>query len=101
MHKKEDARVRKRRIVKIVVAVLIIHIILILTRCTIVEEEEYYENVSYETRENYTELDNFSTIKCEEREYNWRYEWQGWNTEVDNRISPNFILINSRISDLS
>jgi len=94
MHKKEGARIRKRSIIKIIVVVLIIHIILILTKCTIVDEEEFYENVSYEIESNYTDLDNFSTIKCEERDYLWRYQWEGWNEEVDNKISPNFRLIN-------
>ena len=92
--KKEEIKLRRRRIILIIIILIVIHILLNIIRINITIEELFNESIPYEEVETYTTKEPDIIELCFEREFDWDYEWQGWNEDRQGYVSPRFMLIN-------
>lgn len=93
-NKKEEIRLRKRRIISVIIILILIHIILNIIRVNVTREELINESVPYLVSEEYTTKEPEITEVCIEKEFNWTYEWLGWNDDREEYVSPNFRITN-------
>ncbi len=91
MHKRKHI---KRRIILVLMALLIVHIILVLIKIPsrIVSFDEV--EIPYNYIENYTFIHNISEQECVDKKFKWDYRWGGWLPEKNSSISPIYNLIN-------
>lgn len=92
---KEDITLRRRRILSVIIVIILIHIILNIIRVNVTREEMVNESVPYLVSEEYTTKEPEITEVCFEKEFNWTYEWLGWNNDREGYVSPNFKLTNN------
>jgi len=91
VEKKESKR---KRIIIFIIVLILIHIFLNLIKVPIQVTENYTEEVPYQAIENYTSLEPVNAEQCYTTEFNYRYDWDGWNPEQEGYISPRFRLYN-------
>ncbi len=80
----------KKSFIRFIVIILVIHLFLVLSRCTVVEERM----VPVESLDTNETTVMKPTQECNKTEYEWDYEWGEWYPEYDQQISVGFTLIN-------
>jgi len=92
--KKEEIKLRRRKIILIIIILIVIHILLNIIRVNITREELVNKSIPYEGVEAYTTKEPEIIELCFEREFDWDYEWEEWDDSQKGYASPNFRLIN-------
>jgi hypothetical protein len=92
--KKEEIRLRRRRIISVIIILILIHIILNLIRVNVKREEMVNKSIPYIDYEEYETKEPEITELCFEKEFDWIYQWSGWNEDKEGYVSPIFKLTN-------
>ncbi len=92
--KKEEIRSRRRKIILALIILILIHIILNIIRVSVTREQADYETEPYIFSIEYEAEEPDIIESCVEKEYEWSYEWLGWNNDREGYVSPNLRIKN-------
>lgn len=89
-NEKKGKKSKVMLIVNIIIILLIIHIILLLSKCSVTKEEY----VAVDVPRVIEETNKKPVQDCNDKEYEWDYQWGGLSDGENNMISTSFRLFN-------
>jgi len=92
MDNENDDKKKKRKqiLLMLLIIILVIHLVLVLSRCTVARVENEVALVPY----NETRYFEKPMQSCSDAEYYWDYEWRGWENAGPGKVTPIFRITN-------
>jgi hypothetical protein len=89
-NEKEGKKEKYKKIIRIALILLVIYVFLQLSKVSVTREEVFEEEVPYTPSEG----EEVQVGECYEKDFNYRYSWEGWIPEDRGYISPEMRLEN-------